>query len=383
MAKDHLVSSSSVRKLKTLIEGVNPESFETRDAWRGKRLEIIDTFGKAFDVQHSKYRSSDRDHLIKHLKEKDAAIYRHLKNIAYHNQLAQTPVFVASKDKDVPLEIRLAIYEHAAGQPRFLTMYNLRWDTYQEGKVLGTTAHERYNMPPAIQRTCKMFREEGLENFYKDLELYVNLLDRDCAYKRFKKYFGIVGPRYAALIRRVRFRVGGTTWRPDNGHGIGITLYESSGRTICRTSTYVVLRDEPTKQAMYKCMELFRALERGKATLEKAVLHFIQHAPPIFFPPINNEHWSAADEQKYGLKWEAVSCKAGEVRITVPHLFHGSTAGKIDLRVTIFLWYVGVIKVSFTSSKSDAVTMNLQGAGYHTLIMDVLSIPTIQQVIGG
>lgn len=224
MAKDHLVSSSSVRKLKTLIEGVNPESFETRDAWRGKRLEIIDTFGKAFDVQHSKYRSSDRDHLIKHLKEKDAAIYRHLKNIAYHNQLAQTPVFVASKDKDVPLEIRLAIYEHAAGQPRFLTMYNLRWDTYQEGKVLGTTAHERYNMPPAIQRTCKMFREEGLENFYKDLELYVNLLDRDCAYKRFKKYFGIVGPRYAALIRRVRFRVGGTTWRPDNGESSSYLL---------------------------------------------------------------------------------------------------------------------------------------------------------------
>jgi len=48
--------------------------------------------------------------------------------------------------------------------------------------------------------------------------------------------------------------------------------------------------------------------------------------------------------EKHGLKWEGVPCKAGEVRVTQPHLAHGAFKSKRgDLpRATAVPWYTGV-----------------------------------------
>ncbi|KAJ9624197.1 hypothetical protein H2203_005648 [Taxawa tesnikishii (nom. ined.)] len=57
---------------------------------------------------------------------------------------------------------------------------------------------------------------------------------------------------------------------------------------------------------------------------------------------IDNKIWSKEDEEKYGLQWEEVPCKAGEARITLPYLLHGSNGGLVEKRVTVFPWYMAV-----------------------------------------
>ncbi|KAJ9621716.1 hypothetical protein H2203_007205 [Taxawa tesnikishii (nom. ined.)] len=57
---------------------------------------------------------------------------------------------------------------------------------------------------------------------------------------------------------------------------------------------------------------------------------------------IDNKIWSKEDEEKYGLQWEEVSCKAGEARITLPYLLHSSNGGLVKKRVTVFPWYMAV-----------------------------------------
>jgi Phytanoyl-CoA dioxygenase (PhyH) len=48
------------------------------------------------------------------------------------------------------------------------------------------------------------------------------------------------------------------------------------------------------------------------------------------------------DEQKFKTKWVAVPCKAGDARITQPHLPHGAKGPAVRVRRTILPWYVAL-----------------------------------------
>lgn len=65
--------------------------------------------------------------------------------------------------------------------------------------------------------------------------------------------------------------------------------------------------------------------------------------------------WNKDDELKFGTKWEPVPCKAGEVRISQPHLAHGSTGPATNVRITMLPWFEKV--------EEDGQTLEIPGGG--------------------
>lgn len=57
---------------------------------------------------------------------------------------------------------------------------------------------------------------------------------------------------------------------------------------------------------------------------------------------VTSDMWKPADEQKFGLTWKRQICRAGDVRISLPHLPHGSTGPATMNRRTILPWFVGI-----------------------------------------
>ncbi len=61
-----------------------------------------------------------------------------------------------------------------------------------------------------------------------------------------------------------------------------------------------------------------------------------------FVLAITGDMFTRDDAHVLGVDWKTVPCKRGEVRITVPHLPHGSTGPATTTRRTMLPWYVGV-----------------------------------------
>ncbi|KAK8901059.1 hypothetical protein QC760_010515 [Botrytis cinerea] len=51
---------------------------------------------------------------------------------------------------------------------------------------------------------------------------------------------------------------------------------------------------------------------------------------------------TAEDEKKLGVKWKAVPCNRGQVRVTMPHLPHGANGPARGVRRTLLPWFVKV-----------------------------------------
>ena len=69
---------------------------------------------------------------------------------------------------------------------------------------------------------------------------------------------------------------------------------------------------------------------------------------------------TAEDLQHFGVDWEDVPCKAGEVRISMPHLPHGSHGPATATRRTFLPWYIGI--------QDDHEQLEVNEAGTYSMI---------------
>ncbi|MCJ1364590.1 hypothetical protein MMC16_003703 [Acarospora aff. strigata] len=61
-----------------------------------------------------------------------------------------------------------------------------------------------------------------------------------------------------------------------------------------------------------------------------------------FVHSISKDVYTKEDEEEYGIEWTRVSCPAGGVRVTMPHIPHGAQGSTTSIPRTMLPWFVAV-----------------------------------------
>jgi hypothetical protein len=84
--------------------------------------------------------------------------------------------------------------------------------------------------------------------------------------------------------------------------------------------------------------------------------------PNTFVHRLTEQMYTAEDAEELGIRWTSVPCRRGEVRVTLPHIPHGSHGPATGTRRTTLPWFVGL--------QDDLSTLEVAEAGTWSQLRD-------------
>lgn len=171
------------------------------------------------------------------------------------------------------------------------------WDKPNRATFYGLRAQ------PAITRVCRAIRSEALPAFYHEHEFLFDLIHdaiflEPAADHRIRRFIHNVGESNLRLIRRLRFRVGGSQNTEDEGHGIVIEIGDThkhnnhkddpltrwerltdagAERTvwICKAK---VITHQTVREALDEALKGFKRLRKDDGlSTSAAIIHFLDY----------------------------------------------------------------------------------------------------------
>jgi hypothetical protein len=64
--------------------------------------------------------------------------------------------------------------------------------------------------------------------------------------------------------------------------------------------------------------------------------------PDTFVHKLTEQMYTKDDAAQVGIEWTSVPCRRGEVRVTLPHIPHGSHGPATGTRRSMLPWFVGL-----------------------------------------
>ena len=92
-----------------------------------------------------------------------------------------------------------------------------------------------------------------------------------------------------------------------------------------------------------------------------------------FVHRIQDKMFTADDAQHFNTQWTSQPCRAGQVRVTLPHIPHGAQGPAKGIRRTMLPWYCGLQKDLETLEVVESGTWSDLAAAYRDLVAARLS----------